>query len=762
MLMSRRRPYLPEALVLLLLTLLVVAPAVPGGEAAARAQVPESTSTDFAAESPADLESSIDRVRSLYFGRDFHHGAAVGDAALERWPESTELAAWTVANLARTRITPAASTYSSARAEEAVARAESLVESRPNDVWGAIALALALTDHDGRRGEALEASLRPLEMAPTMPEAVWVRGFILHDHRQYQEVPSLIEEKWPVVDWQWAELLTLKGNAYLAMRSVEEPERTDKGLEILTRARELDPANVNAHYLAGVALLRDRQVAEASALLERVATLSPGSTDIATSRWQAIQARPDLDAEEKEALIRASASDLVERRGQYPSTLRIAASNLRFLGLEAEGAELQERVLTEFAHTEEAEWVLSGRWYDFLDGQIEDTVAARAELSSMLWSFIDRPHHHQPGVLGRAYWNLFHHTRQDETVSPDTLLLLAHGAIEHYAFLPHPQLATGLAERGQLDAAREIARDGIDAAEEKVSVQLERFDTPEAAADYLEGALANAYAAIGYVELKAGDLAASREAIDHALELRPDNTRVRLRAGALAEAEGDLEAAEIHYARGERVERLWDLWGDDTPNRDALERIYMERHGSMGGYEEFIAGIMERDRDRRWQQVADSRIEEPRELPSIDLEWLDGGRIGADELEHRIVVINFWGVWCPPCVVEAPQIQQLHEKYRDDPGVVFLTINSRDHDLDRVRTWMADNEYDYPVLVDDGFVIRHPIPGFPTTWFADPNGRIVFEYTGVSTAVYEEFVWRIEMLQAEVGAGMAGGAEGGG
>ena len=723
-----------------------------------------------AVEWPADLESAIARVRSLYFGRDFHHGAAEGDAALERWPESTELAAWTVANLARTRIMPAISSYSSGRAEEAVARAESLVESRPDDVWGAIALALALTDHDDRRDEALEASLRPLELAPTMPEAVWVRGYILHDHRQYQEVPVLIQEKWPLTDWQWAELLTIKGNASLALRSAEGPERRREGLEILARARELDPENVNAHYLAGSPLMGERQVDEAAALLERAAALSPGSTDIATSHWRAISNHPDLDAKEKATLISAAASELVERRGQYPSTLRAVASFLAFLELEAEAEELQNRVLAEFAHTEDAEWVLHSRWQGLsgrlLRGQVEDTVAARAELSSMMWSFIDRPHHYHVALLGNAYGSLFNHTRQDETVSPDTLLLLARGAVEHHSIhrnpvlLPHPELATGLAERGvHLDAAREIAWDGIAAAETVVSEQMERFDTPGAAADLLDGVLANVYTAIGYVELKAGDLVAAREAMDRALELKPDHAQVRLRAGALAEAEGDLEEAEIHYAWGERFERLNP---GDKPNQEALERLYTERHGSLEGYEEFIAGIEERDRAGRRQQVADSRIEEPRDLPAIELEWLDGGRIGADELEDRIVVINFWGVWCGPCVAEAPQIQQLHEKYRDDPGVVFLTINAFDPDLDHVRTWMADNEYDWPVLVDDNFVTRYGISSYPTTWFTDREGRIAFEHRGASAAVFEEFVWRIEMLQTEAGAEVAEGPAGGG
>ena len=691
------------------------------------------------------LESAITRVRTFYFARDYDHGAAEGDLALERWPESSELAAWTIANLSRS------SALWSSRAEYALARAELMVESRPDDVWAAIALAHALAHVRDHRDKAIEASLRALELAPTLPEAVWVRGILLHNHRQYHEVIVLIDEKWPMVDRQWPELLILKANAYLAI-----PDRVDEGLEILTQVRELDPKNVNAHLLAGNILTRNTaRMSEGIALLERAAVLSPGSSEITAFHWHAISRYPGLNAEEKLTHIRSSASELLELRSQYPGMLVYAAQTLDFLmdqpGLEelkAEGEAIEDLLLANFADTEEAVRVLWKRWQtlsrDLMFGTVENTVTARAELTTMLWSFINRPHHYQTELLGDAYLNLFDQLLRNEFVSPDTLLLAGRGAVAHARRYPHAQVATGLAERGvYLDEARQLANDGLEALQGYI------MRTPGAAGN-LDQDLANAYSALGYVELKMGDLVTARDAIDRALALKPDDSRVQFQTGALAEAEGNIESAEIHYAWGEQIERLNP--GDDKPNRGALQRIYTERHGAMTGFEEYIVGIMVRDRDRRRQRVADTRIAEPRKLPAIDLEWLDGGRIGADELKNRIVVINFWGTWCPPCIEEAPQIQQFHEKYRDDPDVVFLTINAFDPDLNKVRTWMADNDYNWPVLVDDNFVNPNNVQLFPTTWFAGRDGRIVFDYSTVSTGVFEEFVWRVEMLQAEGGS----------
>jgi hypothetical protein len=347
---------------------------------------------------------------------------------------------------------------------------------------------------------------------------VWVRGFVLHNQRKYDDVPAFIDEKWGVVDDRWAELITIKGNAILALR-FGDPERLEEGLAVLAEARDLDPDNVNAHFFAASILLGDRRLEEGLALLERAATLSPGSATIASRRWWGIRTRRDIESDERTLLVTTLARGLLDLRGQYPATLRTVASAYRDLGLEAEATALQDRVLAEFGETADAEWVVADRWRalsrPYHEGEVEDSTAARAELRSMWWSFVNRPSHQVTALLGEAYQNLFADMTGDDAVPADTLLLVARGAAEHERLNPgfHARLAIGVAERGvHLDEARGLARGGLDAAEEFMSERMDMFDTAGEAADFLDWIMAEAYAAVGFVETKAGDLDAARSA----------------------------------------------------------------------------------------------------------------------------------------------------------------------------------------------------------------------------------------------------------
>jgi thiol-disulfide isomerase/thioredoxin len=187
-----------------------------------------------------------------------------------------------------------------------------------------------------------------------------------------------------------------------------------------------------------------------------------------------------------------------------------------------------------------------------------------------------------------------------------------------------------------------------------------------------------------------------------------------------------------------------------NPNRKELQSIYEKKHGSIEGWEKYIASLEEKERDTRKARILATRDKEPRVVPSFSLADLSGKTVRSDSLKSQYIVVNFWGMWCGPCVAEMPELQQFYEKYRNDKSVTILTI-SNDKDLAELRTWMANRKLTIPTLFDDGFVGKKAqISVFPTTWFIDRDGKIQFSAAGNTGDLLNEWSWRLEATKAGV------------
>lgn len=136
----------------------------------------------------------------------------------------------------------------------------------------------------------------------------------------------------------------------------------------------------------------------------------------------------------------------------------------------------------------------------------------------------------------------------------------------------------------------------------------------------------------------------------------------------------------------------------------------------------------------------------PSRVPKFKLKTLDGKQVTLDSLKGKVVVINFWGIWCTQCLKEMPEVQKLHEKYASDPDVAILTINTDPNPAD-VPPWMKQKGYSFPVLLDDGYTEKAGLDIFPTTWFLDREGRKVSEKTGFTEKLFEEFSGRLESIR---------------
>lgn len=126
-------------------------------------------------------------------------------------------------------------------------------------------------------------------------------------------------------------------------------------------------------------------------------------------------------------------------------------------------------------------------------------------------------------------------------------------------------------------------------------------------------------------------------------------------------------------------------------------------------------------------------VEEGAPAPQVTFEMFDGGRRSLSDLyRERPVVVNFWASWCPPCVAEMPDIEQVHQELAG--RVNFLGINTQDAEQEAHR--LADETgVTYPSAWDrQGEIFEaFGVFGMPSTFFISSEGRIVGRHTGLLT-----------------------------
>jgi thiol-disulfide isomerase/thioredoxin len=119
--------------------------------------------------------------------------------------------------------------------------------------------------------------------------------------------------------------------------------------------------------------------------------------------------------------------------------------------------------------------------------------------------------------------------------------------------------------------------------------------------------------------------------------------------------------------------------------------------------------------------------------PGFSGTLLGGGEFDSAELAGDVAVLNFWGSWCPPCRVETPQFEEVHQEFRDD-GAQFLGVNVKD--AEQLATAFLDSKaITFPSLFDPtgetALAFRdYPATAIPSTIVLDRESRVAAVYTG--------------------------------
>jgi peroxiredoxin len=121
-----------------------------------------------------------------------------------------------------------------------------------------------------------------------------------------------------------------------------------------------------------------------------------------------------------------------------------------------------------------------------------------------------------------------------------------------------------------------------------------------------------------------------------------------------------------------------------------------------------------------------------RQKADFTLTDLQGKTWHLRELRGKVVLVNFWATWCPPCRKEMPDLQALYDKYKDQ-GLVVLAIS--DEEAAKVVPFIAEKKIGYPVLLDPGRKVTElfQVEGIPKSFVYDREGRMVAQSIDMRT-----------------------------
>jgi len=110
---------------------------------------------------------------------------------------------------------------------------------------------------------------------------------------------------------------------------------------------------------------------------------------------------------------------------------------------------------------------------------------------------------------------------------------------------------------------------------------------------------------------------------------------------------------------------------------------------------------------------------------------LDGNEISLSDFNGKILILNFWATWCPPCREEIPNFVEVYNEY-ESKDVQFIGVSNED--ISTLISFVEDYNISYPILIDNANVMeKWEIRAIPTTFVFDREGHIIFKNVGMMT-----------------------------
>lgn len=127
------------------------------------------------------------------------------------------------------------------------------------------------------------------------------------------------------------------------------------------------------------------------------------------------------------------------------------------------------------------------------------------------------------------------------------------------------------------------------------------------------------------------------------------------------------------------------------------------------------------------------------EAPEFLIHDLENQPLQLSDFKGKVLLINFWATWCPPCIEEIPHLEKLFNNY-SKKGLVVLGVSLDEAGREHVKSFVKENALSYPIAMSNEKMVKDfgGIRGTPTSFLIDREGKIVKKWVGYRDYDYFE------------------------